>query len=594
MWDATTGHAILTVKARTASLPAVTFSPDGKRFAARNEDETLTVWQADGGHEAFTLTGSALAFSPDGKQIATVSSLDTVTVYDATSGRTTVSFKKADKAPWAPFGEPVVISPDGSRVFTRSGFGTLTLWELNNGREILKLNETHPRPKITFSADGKRFSVQTDRGTGVWDVDTGRESLLMRPTGGAIACMAFSPDGNRIVSGDSDGTLKIWHGDSGQEILTIRAHERGVSEVAFSPDGKQILSTGLEARLWDGAHSQEILPILEPDRRPGPNPSKGEAIGSDGRPTDLPGGGHSVAFSPDGQRIALGGMDGVGLWDADSGRSISKIESPAIAPHNWVKSVAFHPNGKWIVFAREGRARVWDTESRQDVLTLAPACYAENTAVSADGKRIIACGGEKNVAVWDADNGQVIFNFEAHDGVVRGLAFSPDSKFFATASQDNTVKVWDANTARFVCKFTADAFGVSCVAFSPDSQQIVFGTEDGAVRVGNALNGQELRTFWPSGKGQSSQQRAGPFVVTQLVGHDPLYSVIFSPDGKRIVAATTQRLHVFDARTGQLLTTNRELCNVHSLAFSPDGRRLAAGRDIWNLPESVLEEGKDH
>src|SRR5262249_57324266 len=111
---------------------------------------------------------------------------------------------------------------------------------------------------------------------------------------GAGTSVAFSPDGQRLVSGSADQTLKVWDAAKGQELLSLQGHTREVRSVAFSPDGQRILSgsggNGAqgkplpgEVKVWDAETGQEVLSL------------KGHT-----------GAVNSVAFSPDGKRLVSG------------------------------------------------------------------------------------------------------------------------------------------------------------------------------------------------------------------------------------------------------------------------------------------------
>ena len=65
--------------------------------------------------------------------------------------------------------------------------------------------------------------------------------------------MSFSPDGERIVSGGSDNTLKVWDAQTGQETLTLKGHSSVVRSVSFSTDGKRIVSGSHDktVKVWD-------------------------------------------------------------------------------------------------------------------------------------------------------------------------------------------------------------------------------------------------------------------------------------------------------------------------------------------------------
>ena len=70
-----------------------------------------------------------------------------------------------------------------------------------------------------------------------------------------MSSVAFSPDGQTIVSGSGDHTIKLWNLERGEEIYTLRGHQAWVSSVAFSPDGQTVVSGSGDhtIKLWDVA-----------------------------------------------------------------------------------------------------------------------------------------------------------------------------------------------------------------------------------------------------------------------------------------------------------------------------------------------------
>ena len=123
------------------------------------------------------------------------------------------------------------------------------------GRETLTLKgPTGSSYSVSFSPDGQRIASATDEWLGsagvfkhhktvkVWDAATGQETLTLEGHTDLIHSVAFSPDGQRIVSCGSDNTLKVWGATMGQEILTLRGHTQRVTSVSFSPDGSRIVT----------------------------------------------------------------------------------------------------------------------------------------------------------------------------------------------------------------------------------------------------------------------------------------------------------------------------------------------------------------
>jgi WD40 repeat protein len=269
----------------------------------------------------------------------------------------------------------------------------------------------------------------------------------------------------------------------------------------------------------------------------------------------LRGGGGSVAFSPDGGRLASGCQDGtVKVWDTQTAKEVLTLKGD----RGWVRSVAFSSDGLRLASASlDGTVRVWDAQTGQLSLTLEKA--GEYVALSPDGRRLAcAFGQDKAVKVWDAHTGRLALTLEGHSRVY-AVAFSPDGRRLASGSAlDGTIKVWDVPTAQESLTLKGHAGPVQGLAFSPDGKRLASASSDRTVRVWDALTGQEAFT---------------------LKGHESIvFGAAFSPDGRRLASASGDRtIKVWDAQTGQELRTLKGHTNlVSSVAFSPDGRRLAS------------------
>ncbi|KAL8299114.1 hypothetical protein RB593_009143 [Gaeumannomyces tritici] len=266
----------------------------------------------------------------------------------------------------------------------------------------------------------------------------------------------------------------------------------------------------------------------------------------------------SVAFSPDGQRLASGSDDNtVKLWDAATGACLQTLEGHS----GWVRSVAFSPDGQRLASGSDDNTvKLWDAATGACLTTLeGHSGSVWSVAFSPDGQRLASGSGDNTVKLWDAATGACLTTLEGHSGWVRSVAFSPDGQKLASGSDDNTVKLWDAATGACLQTLEGHSGWVWSVAFSPDGQRLASGSNDNTVKLWDAATGACLTT---------------------LEGHsDCVMSIAFSPDGQKLASGSDDNtVKLWDAATGACLTTLEGHSGwVSSVAFSPDGQRLASG-----------------
>jgi WD40 repeat protein len=565
VWDAASGRELLTLTGHSDVIKFVALSPDGQRIVTCSVDRTAKVWETASGRLLLTLTGhsetvASAAFSPDGQQIATACLDRTAKVWDTATGKELLTFRGHSN--WV---ESVAFSPDGQRIVTGSDDHTAKVWDAASGRELLTL-KGYSWGLVSFSRDGQRI-VTVDRTAKVWQWEAAsgqelsvRELPTLQGDGDWIQYAAFSRDGRRIVivTGSSDNTAKLWDAATGRELFTYKGHNSCINSVAFSPDGQRIVtgSSDNTAYVWEVASGVR------------PRNIGGNLLTLTGHNNDI----SSVAFSPDGQRIVTGSFDRTAkVWDAASGRELLTLTGHS----EIVNSVAFSPDGQRIVTCSGDRtAKVWETASGRELLTLSGhSDWVASVAFSPDGQRIVTGSNDKTAKVWDAASGRELLTLTGHNALIRSVAFSPDGQRIATGSADRTAKVWDAAKGRELLTLR----GHGTVAFSPDGRRIVTGSNDQMAKVWDATSGRELLTltghndvvnsvaFSPDGQRilTSSWDRTakvweadtGQELLT-LKGHNSvIWQAVFSPDGLRIVTGSSDgTAKVWEAARKQQVT----------------------------------------
>ena len=151
--------------------------------------------------------------------------------------------------------------------------GLLPGWPANRHRELRwdsqgvgdgwRQGTAHAQIWRRFGSVGRLFPgrpancrLQVPGGARVWDTASGREPLTFP----GVRAAAFSPDGQRIVTGSYGGKAKVWDAGSGRELLTLNNGNYQISCVAFSPDSQRIVTVdSYETKLWDAASGRELV-----------------------------------------------------------------------------------------------------------------------------------------------------------------------------------------------------------------------------------------------------------------------------------------------------------------------------------------------
>jgi WD40 repeat protein/serine/threonine protein kinase len=366
------------------------------------------------------------------------------------------------------------------------------------------------------------------------------EHITLAGHPGGVTALAFSPDGQQLVTGVTDGTARIWDSNDGRELLCLRGHASGVTAVAYAPDGQWLVtgSTDGTTRIWDAANGRERLKLQDETTEPI----------------------LALAVTPDGKRVVTGSDDGSArVWDAVAGRKLRVLRDKNSGP---VWAIAVIPDGERVVTGSwDGTVRIWDLASGQELRTLQGHRWPIGAiAVTRDGKRLVTGQyGDGLVKIWDPETGNPILTTQGGHADCLSLAVTPDGQRFVVGSWGGPAVVRDMVSGREILTLLGHKLWVSCVAVSPDGQRIATGSLDGTARIWDTASGRATRTL--------PEQ-------TGTVG-----SVAVTRDGRRIVTlAEDGSTRFWDAASRQeLLTVKGNTAMARCVAVTPDGQRIVTG-----------------
>lgn len=277
------GHADL--------VTAQAWSPNERMIASAGKDGTVIVWDTLTGHVIYTYHSpssviTSLAWSPDGTRIVSGGSDGVAETWDARAGSNVQSHHMAFGAVYA-----VAWSPNGR--FIAGGAAVVDIWNAATGVLLRSLSSTNVfgPTDLQWSPDSQNLAVGLDNNLGaqIWSIARGKMLLSYRPPT-QLRTLAWSPDGQRIASGDVSGTIQVWNARTGAHVTTYKGHTRGtgISGVRWLPDGQRVVSASRDGtvQIWNATTGARLFTYRDPSG-------------------DI----EAMAVSPDGSYIVTGGID---------------------------------------------------------------------------------------------------------------------------------------------------------------------------------------------------------------------------------------------------------------------------------------------
>lgn len=504
-------------------------------------------------------------YSPDGKLIAVATTLG-ISIYQADTLEEILYFETNASV------NNLAFSPDGETIATGLNDNTLKLWKASDGA-LLKSLDGHADEKA--KKDAKKAEVTS---------------------------VAFSPDGNQLAGGSTDGTVSLWQVSDGSLVNTLNDHSINVFSVFFSPDGQALFFADIgDLSMVNVADGKSIRTF---------NPSNNTII--------------DAAISADGKTLVTYDHLGYGfegkliLWDVQTGTKIRTIVGAEKYSSSDITGIALSSDGQFLAAAWEDHtAKIWSVTSGitqntfEDLQPKDGWYYLEDFALafSPDSQSLLMAG-TNTIGMWDLKKSTLLNSVKIKSEGVNDLAFSPDGQTLAAVEGpninlwqfpvgslrpsddllqsngnmdfspdgatllvsmfDRTVQLWPLSDQGVRKSFETDKKEyIRAVAYSPDGKNFALMTRDpGTVELRQVSDGLLLKTM-----------KMG---TTYGFG-----SVVFSSDGIYLAAALNDQVRLFQVEDGKTLKSFK---GGLSIAFSPDGTLLAGGAEnktinVWNIPK---------
>jgi WD40 repeat protein len=498
------------------------------------------------------------------------------------------------------------LSPDGTKFLTGSADGVVRLWDVANA-QVLRTFSGHGGQvgAVAFSPDGNRILTgSADKTARLWDAATGKQLLTLTGHTDVVSAVAVSPDGTRLLTGSDDAMVRLWDAATGQPLRTYPGTDYPycqIPSIAFSPDGSKVAACASrlsEVHVWDTATGQPLKQLF---------------------------GENMVVFSPDGTKLATFVDQSVVIYDVKTANPLQKIICYGGTP----RSIAFAPDGAKIALGIEAYDGLYGTGGAIGFFDISTGLlqkvikshwsYVQSVDFSSDGSRMLTGSNDQTVKLWDTATGAELRAYTGHTEWVYSLAFSPDGLKILTGAADVNVyaadtrpaRLWSIQSGQVIQTFPA-AWEAMGVAFAPYGAEVLVGSRMSEMKLWNGDSGQLLgRTFIDGGveacgssvafapngagsilaAGDSLQLferstgkrlwRSKPWLMESSGVHYYYLQAAFSPDGKKILSNDYFNMaRLWSVATGdQILTCTGHTAKVRGVAFAPDGRTVLTGSE---------------
>jgi len=564
------------INASEQPLTAVAYSPDGKQVVAAAADGATQAFNPENGQSVRSFGGAKsavadLAISADNKLLLAAADKQ-VHRWDLSNG------KAADPLAHEAATRAVDISSDGQRIVTGTESGEVRVWDAATGI-VMERFAQHGKSADAVAFLGPTPAVVSGGADGaVWRCPLAATMAVAAHEGGATA-VRFSPDGNLILSGGADKTVKVLD-ESGKVVRQMTGSEEAIRGLAATATENRVSAASGDGHVYqwrfDNGQAAGKFPLGQPATAVSysadgtrlavacqDQPLLHILRSADGRVLErvpLAAPGRDVVMLPEGAGIAVADEKGAHIASASLLQLLEGHEGA-------VTCVQFSPQGKSLFSGSADKTiRQWNLADGKQLRAFSGSGGTiTGLDVTADGQQLVSAGEDKQLRTWNVANGQAVGNIE-HPAALRAVRLAAEATRVATSGDDGIVRLWDRATGRLLQQFVGHEGGVVALAAASTQQMFLTAGADKTVRL------------W--------RPAADRLVVAD---EGKLHDLALLPDGQQIATAgDDKQVKLWDREGKPVRAFGGYPSAVRRVVVSPDGKLIAAGGDPSGGQKDVL------
>ena len=278
---------------------------------------------------------------------------------------------------------------------------------------------------------------------------------------------------------------------------------------------------------------------------------------------------YALAVSPDGRLVAAGRGNRVAIYDLPSGQELGRLIDPSIestsgpgaADVDMIQSIAFAPDGKRIATGGYRTVRLWrKTASAVGDQSTPLAAAAGLIAIKADNSQVAFVNAIGDIEVWDVAGNKRLHTLAGHADTITGLDWASESDRLASCDSGGKVILWQPSAGTQIAQLDA-GISLSQVAASHDGNLLA------------AIDAERKVRLW---RWTDKLQAAALEAATPIADATAL-ALTSKPAPMAVIASESAGVMLVGLADGKLVRKVDHGSPVDALAVSPDGTQLATG-----------------